>query len=224
MAGNYMPSGDSQFEDWASNFATYVVANALELGIQPLVAADIESGVNLYRTSLEGHITTQDLAHAARQVKDERKQLSEDAIRRLVRQLQASPQVTDEQRQAMGITVRGQRLVSMAAVIESRPIGKVDTSKRLHHSIRYWDDAAGNKARPDFAKGCEVWVAITPAGTSAPVEMSAYRNLGTNSASPFMIDFAMEDGGKMAHYMLRWVGTEDEKGTWSEVISATIVG
>ncbi len=31
-----------------------------------------------------------------------------------------------------------------------------------------------------------------------------------------------EDGGKTAHYMLRWVATTGEKGPWRETASATI--
>lgn len=30
------------------------------------------------------------------------------------------------------------------------------------------------------------------------------------------------DGGKNAHYMLRWVNTKEQKGPWSETATATI--
>ena len=123
----------------------------------------------------------------------------------------------------MGLPVHGQGMVALMSLDESRPVGTVDTGQRLHHSLKYWDSLAATKARPDFAKGAEVWCAITPAGTSAPVTMDAYSNLGLNSASPFNIDYAMEDGGKTAHYMLRWIGRDNAHGTWSEVLSATIV-
>ena len=31
-----------------------------------------------------------------------------------------------------------------------------------------------------------------------------------------------EDGGKLAHYLLRWVNTKGETGPWGQVASATI--
>jgi hypothetical protein len=34
--------------------------------------------------------------------------------------------------------------------------------------------------------------------------------------------FSGGDGGKNAHYILRWVNTRGQKGPWSEVVSATI--
>ena len=35
-------------------------------------------------------------------------------------------------------------------------------------------------------------------------------------------DFDGADGGKQAHYMLRWVNTRGETGPWSETATATI--
>ena len=37
-------------------------------------------------------------------------------------------------------------------------------------------------------------------------------------------DGALEDGGKNAHYILIWVAKDGSKGTWSETLTATIVG
>ena len=36
------------------------------------------------------------------------------------------------------------------------------------------------------------------------------------------LDFAGADGGKTAHYMLRWESTRGEPGPWSDTASATI--
>ena len=39
---------------------------------------------------------------------------------------------------------------------------------------------------------------------------------------PSIAIFANADGGKTAHYMLRWENTRGEPGSWSETASATI--
>jgi len=36
------------------------------------------------------------------------------------------------------------------------------------------------------------------------------------------IDFPAADGGKNAHYLLRWVNSKGDKGPWSETASATV--
>ena len=46
--------------------------------------------------------------------------------------------------------------------------------------------------------------------------------LSMDTASPYIIVYDGKDGGKTAHYMLRWVKSSGEKGPWSETISATI--
>jgi hypothetical protein len=54
--------------------------------------------------------------------------------------------------------------------------------------------------------------------------MEEYKNLGLNSASPFSVQYGIEDTGKRAHYMLRWVSRDGAKGPFSEIRSVTIVG
>ena len=40
--------------------------------------------------------------------------------------------------------------------------------------------------------------------------------------TPYTAEFDGADGGKQAHYMLRWVDTRGETGPWSETATATI--
>ena len=35
-----------------------------------------------------------------------------------------------------------------------------------------------------------------------------------DTASPYIVEYDGADGGKTAHYMLRWVRTGGEKGPW----------
>ncbi len=46
--------------------------------------------------------------------------------------------------------------------------------------------------------------------------------LAIDTRTPYTTDFIGADGGKTAHYMLRWVNTKGEQGPWSETASATI--
>jgi hypothetical protein len=43
-----------------------------------------------------------------------------------------------------------------------------------------------------------------------------------DTRTPYTLDFDCPDGGKNAHYMLRWVSTKGQKGPWSETATATI--
>ncbi len=43
-----------------------------------------------------------------------------------------------------------------------------------------------------------------------------------DTRAPYTRDYAGAQGGKPAHYMLRWVNSRGETGPWSETATATI--
>lgn len=68
-------------------------------------------------------------------------------------------------------------------------------------------------------RGCEIWVKV---GDPAPTDPSQLSFLALDTASPYVAEYDGADAGKTAHYMLRWVNTREEKGPWSQTVSATI--
>ncbi len=72
--------------------------------------------------------------------------------------------------------------------------------------------------------GAEILVQVTATGGSGapPNDPSELRFLSIDTRTPHTAEFPGTDGGKTAHYMLRWVATTGEKGPWSETASATI--
>jgi hypothetical protein len=46
--------------------------------------------------------------------------------------------------------------------------------------------------------------------------------ISMKTASPYIAEYDGSNGGKTAHYMLRWVAKNGDKGPWSETVSATI--
>jgi hypothetical protein len=225
MSNNFIPNSDPDFLTWVTNFSTYLSAHAEELGIETEVATAIASDVSMFRGDLNGHVTAQDAAHAACQRKDSSRDNTEQAVRKLVRQLQVSDYVSDIEREAMGLPVHSEGRRLLFASAQTRPIGSVDTAERLRHTISYHDEATPTKkARPDRTMGCEIWHTITASDAPAPLDPTVYSNMGINTATPFVAEYDGKDVGKMAHYLLRWVGTTGQPGPWSEIISATIVG
>jgi len=59
-------------------------------------------------------------------------------------------------------------------------------------------------------------------GPTPPVDPSELTFLAVDTRTPYTTDFDGADGGKQAHYMLRWVNTRGETGPWSETATATI--
>jgi hypothetical protein len=55
-----------------------------------------------------------------------------------------------------------------------------------------------------------------------PVDPGELEFLAVDTRAPYTRDYAGPQGGKPAHYMLRWVNSKGETGPWSETATATI--
>lgn len=224
MAVDFIPRPDNDFDQWEKNLITYVTGHTAALG---LVAADltaVQNEAESWSGDYFGHQTAQLAAGAARQKKDDTRDRFETALRNLVRKVQASSLVTDDQRRAMGITVRDSTPTANTAATLSatRPIGVVDTSMRLRHEIKFFDESTPtSKAKPKGVMGCEILVKID--GTP-PLDVSECQMIALDTASPYVAEYGGEQAGKTAYYMFRWVNTRGEKGPVSGTVAATITG
>jgi len=220
---DYLPGSDTGLQAWVANFVTYAGAHLAELGIAPSDIIPISAGKTDFDAKMTANVTAQQTAQSARQAKDDSRDTLESLVRTLVKQLQASSDVDDTERAALGITVRDTIRTVAVGGISTRPIGAVDTSQRLRHEIRFSDEATPTRrAKPAGVMGCEIWVKVTAAGEPAPASADELSFVSLDTASPYTAQFDGSDGGKTAHYMLRWVKSSGDKGPWSETISATI--
>lgn len=145
----------------------------------------------------------------------------------MVRRIQANAKTTDSHRAALGITVPD-RLPTPVGPPTTRPLVKVDFSKRLHHRIAFADEKTPTRrAKPKGILGAEVWVNISapddpPPTPVSPADPSELRFLLLSTRTPAVAEYGGEDAGETAHYMLRWLSSRGEPGPWSETASATI--
>lgn len=102
------------------------------------------------------------------------------------------------------------------------PVGIVDFSMRLQHSISYYDEAsAHSNAKPAGVHGWEIFMKVDG---EAPKDVSELTYVATNTASPYVVKFDGNKVGKTVYYWLRWVNMRGEAGPWSVAVSATIAG
>lgn len=225
---DYIPASDAEFNAWQANFITYANANQAALG---LVAADLANVILAqlsWMPSLTAHVAAQANAQSVRATKDANRAALEALIRALVRRLQASPDVDDAERAALGITVPDTGATA-AASPTTRPICQVDTAQRLRHTIDFTDESTPTrKAKPAGVLGAEL-IRAAPVrkrfallGPTPPVDPGELTFLAVDTRSPYTRDYPGSEGGKQAHYMLRWGNTRGETGPWSETATATI--
>ena len=219
MAGDYIPDGDALFDAWQNNFAAYVNGHLSDLGLSAADVLGLNGSAAAWSSGYPAHSAAQAAARAAREAKDNARDAFEANIRPLVRRLQAGPNVDDGERAAMGITVPD-RVATPTGPPTTRPVVRVDTGQRLRHTVQFADEATPTRrAKPSGAMGAEIWVKV---GDPPPDGPSELRFLSVATRTPHVAEFPGPDGGKTAHYMLRWIATTGEKGPWSETASATI--
>ena len=221
MAGDYIPAPDTDFNNWQSNFVIYANANLAALG---LVAGDmtpVTTAQSAWGSNYGKHLTAATAALAARQLKDDSRTAYVNAIRPLVRKLQASSAVDNSEREALGITVRD-TTGTPSGPPTSRPLVKIECS-RLRHVIDFMDvNTPTRKAKPPGVSGAEIWVKLLPVGQAPPSDPHDLDFVALDTKTPYTLDFDGADGGKNAHYMLRWMSTRSEPGPWSETVSVTV--
>ncbi len=103
---DYIPSADGEFDAWQSNLVTYATANAAALGLDPVVdIPPLAAAQGVWSTDYAANTAAQATAQAARQAKVAARDSFVGVIRPLVGVLQASADVDDTERKALGITV-----------------------------------------------------------------------------------------------------------------------
>ena len=221
MAGNFIPAPDPDFDDWQDPLLKYIAKNPAVLGVSAETLAALIAAQTIWTTAYGTHQATQAQALTDRQAKDDARAAFIALIRSVVGQIQKNPAVTDAQRAAMKITVPG-ATHTPAGPPTSFPVGKIDTSARLRHTVEFRDEATpASRAKPAGVAACEVWLFI---GATAPAGPEAMHLQAVDRSTPYIMEFDSADAGKTAWWALRWVNTANEYGPWSPTISATIPG
>jgi hypothetical protein len=221
MAKDFIPQADAEFAAWLDNFITTATKSKSKLNINDPALEDLAALANTFKSSVAAAQQAQVALDTKVQAKKQARAAVEAAARGRVRQVQAEPGVTDEDRAALRISLRAAP-AAPANVPDTRPIVTIDTSERLRHRLDYRDSATSNRrAKPAGAMGCEIHVFIGPQPPADPAE---FRLLDVDPATPYIVNYTGADAGKTAHYLLRWVNGRGERGPWSDTTSATITG
>jgi hypothetical protein len=216
---DYIPDSDAEFDTWFNNFMTVLNKKQAALGLAASDMAALTSELAGWNADYPAFVTARSELAAATQTKNQRRASSKAMLRKMVRVLQANPNMTDTDRAELDITVPDTTR-TRAAVPTTRPVMKISTAESLRHVLDFFDETTPNsKAKPEGILGCEISCQIDGPEPLDPDEMKI---LAIDTATPYVATFKGEDGGKTAYYRARWVNTRGEKGPWSQLYSATI--
>lgn len=217
-----IPERETEFYGYQRQFTQYVAANDSALNVDSDEVTNLQNESSNYEASQDDLAAHENLTQGKRQRRDADHNTLEAHIRRLFQKFHADSNVTDEQIEAMGGTPH-KTTRTPTPDIESRPIGHVDHSQRLRHTLSWVDESTpDSRARHKHSRGCQIWFKI---GGDAPIDPElecTYK--ATDSASPFTMIFEGQHASKVVYYCFRWESKNGNPGPWSETVAATIVG
>ena len=220
--GDYVPQNDAKMNLWQKNLIEIVESKVTEWGILANDLTLVKTKQLVWEAAFDKASNKQNRTAADVLAKDEAYDDYVSVIRPFVAQwLANNSKVSDSDRARMGLTVKtGTR--TPTPVPATSPMGTVDFSVRLQHSIQFYDEtSAHSNAKPVGVHGCEVYMKVDG---DAPKDVSELTYVGTCTASPYQVKFDGSKVGKHVYYWLRWVNTRGESGPWSITLSAMVVG
>jgi hypothetical protein len=216
---DFIPGPDADFDVWQGNILAQLKGDKIRFAVSNASDTELTALQGEWEARNSAHLEAQSQAAAARVAKDEKRAEFEAALRQQVKATQSAPGVTDADRALLRITIRDTQPTAPAPP-STRPVVQVDTSQRLRHKLSVTDELTPtSRSKPKGSSYYEVWVKV---GDPPPTDASQLRFVDTSSTASFVVEYDGADGGKTAHFMLRWVNSRKEKGPWSQTVSATI--
>jgi hypothetical protein len=220
MPKDYVPDTEAQFVSWLKNLSTGIDAHKGSLNLNAANITSLTAMQTSYQQAFEEEEAARINYEAKRQARVTLREQSEAQARSIVRMIQADPNTTDELRAELQIPIRD-KTQTAPSPITTRPIITIDFSQRRQHELDFRDsDTPTRRARPANARGCEFRSYV---GGAPPTGLDQFKYVDTDTSTPFTVRYGDEDAGKTAYYVGRWIN-DDEKGPWSETVSATIAG
>jgi hypothetical protein len=219
---DYIPQSDFEFHIWQAGLIATAEENQENWGIALADITAVKANQGNWSEAFEIASNKQNRTKADVQAKDDARKPYEKDLRHFVAQwLANNSKVSNSERERMGLTVKSDTRTPVA-VPTSFPVGAIDFSIRLQHTIQFADQSSPrSKAKPAGVHGCEIWMKIDG---NAPIDASELSYLATDTSTPYIATFEGKYGGKTVYYWLRWVNTRGEHGPWSNTISAMVAG
>jgi hypothetical protein len=219
---DYIPAPDAEFDGWQANWVTFAVANAVALGLDPVIDIPaIQLAQTAWDTDYDAHLTAQAAAQAARAAKDTERAAYVAMLRSFSQQIQKRTGTTDAQRGGLGITIPDTEPTPVPAPITA-PVLNIVTAERLRHVVEASKtiDEGGGAGKPSGVRGVQLWRKIDD---PAPVTEEDFEFVAEFTRTRMTLDYQMSQGGLTVYYQARWVSTRGETGPWGELVSATLV-
>lgn len=221
---SYIPTTLADRAAWYSNFALYVAANFVALGLQTgdndVIQAKADAFANAF--ALAQAAETRTPVTIAGQVAADNDCIT--TMRFYAGVINATPAVTDEQRAALQITIRAEGPGSKTPIAAplTWPVLTIAEIGPLLHRMFWRDSSAPTlqvRAKPFGAIGIQLFQYIGATPPSGPEDANF---IGNFTRLPVTVNLDPSKIGQTAYYYARWYTARGLEGPLVGPVSATI--
>lgn len=217
MRQTYLPSTDSELLYWSGHFARGVAERAEELGISPQRAAALVAAQQAFAAAMALLGNSETRTSIARFRKNERREELKAAVRPVAELIQANADVSDEQRQALGLTIRKRGRSRIGRPTEAPSVWIADV-RGTTVTVVLRQEVAGRRGRPAGATGALIYAIVSPAAAADPSpEAWPITRFVTETTASITFD---GPPGSVVYVTARWVNRRAEGGPLADTVSA----
>lgn len=222
---DYIPTKDADFGAWLLNLATLATAAPATYGLTAPEAVAITDQSDDWAAAYPLAVNPATRTPATVASKDAVRAAAEATVRPLCVRVSLNPAVTDENKTALGVTVR-KTVPTPVPPPTTRPSLTLVSVTPGTQFIRYTDaDLPAGKGKPAGTIGVQLWTAI---GTMPAIDPSQATFAATLTKSPANLTTNPADRGKTITMFGRWQtrsgpGGKAQVGPWSDPLVSIIM-
>jgi hypothetical protein len=216
---DFIPTKDSDFHQWVSNFFTIIVQILTRLGIPQAALTAVDTLRLTWNSKYAIAEAPTTRTKAAVREKNVARRSLEKALRAFIKEyLTYNSKMTDGDRDNLRLPIH-KTTRTPSPDPKTKPGLRIDSSVIRQLIIFFRDEDSDSRAKPEGVHGVELRWAILDA---FPASIDALIHSAFDTKSPFTLIFDESDRGKMVFFCLRWENTRGVKGPWSEIVMAII--
>jgi hypothetical protein len=219
MANSYIPTRESEMDNWLNNFKTLIAASPTTYGLAVSDATAITNAYNAWHTAYQAAINPSTRTKATVMAKNDQKANVLFVVRGFVATIQANRGVSNSLKEGLGLRVHDSTPTPVPPP-NTKPVLKITRIEQGFMDVAATDEATPNKrGRPQGSAGMLLYRAVGPDSVSDPAQATFLTFVGKPAVTS---TFTAADRGKTATYFARWTNARGEVGPWSQGVSVSI--
>ena len=221
MSSDYFPHREAELDEWLQSFARRLVQLGPQIGFDANLITDIQAAVDDWVLKYQSHLAKKYDARGARLTKDSQRRTTVALVRKAVRMIQATPNLSDGQRALLNITVKDRTLTPLSPdyiLSVKAPLIWLDFSQRGVITIHFGKNPKNERknAKPEGIAGAKIWYRRTDTDTD-----SGWQWLADCTNSPY-VHVVGSKTPMTFEYRVQWFDRKLRTGTFGDPVSATV--